>query len=901
MKVVDKREINLPLPQRLRKNRRKVIFISLLIFWTGFAFMIGAMSQKTGFFSSIARPIIEGGIKTPINYITSTATHPTILMIDMKFKHVQKFKALRNNALEKDALDTDAGGVDPWVPATIQAAGKSYKVEMRLKGDATDHLYGNKWSFRVKVNGEKSLMGMKRFSLHHPRARNYAHEWFYHQVMKQEGMIGLRYDFVELELNGNRLGVYALEEHFEKRLVENNKRREGPILRFSEDVMWPQLIDQVRKNPEAQTRNEGNYIVSEVDTFATNSVLKDPAKRKLFGKAAQLLSDWRRGQLTTSQVFDIDKTATYFALTDVLGAEHGSRWHNIRFYYNPVTSKIEPIAFDGNAGQPTKFLSNVPQAVKDKHGKTIMGYRNFNDLLFKDQALQKAYMQKIEKYSKQEWLQETFEKHDDQLDHVMNIVHREFPHLSFDRQVYYRNQEYIRSMLNPQKGVNANVAELNERQVTLDVGNALLMPVVLKELIIPRPDKVVQIDGKPQLQRQPPAILTPEKTTMLSTAIPGETVQYQKVTYVTQPGEPPLTPDMLNDVKLMFNIFGTAKLRSTPVWPFAQTEPTSYKNDIMRAEPNYQDYDIFTTRGNMIAVKPGKHIVKDTIIFPKTHTLTASAGVEINLVAGGKLISYAPLQFKGTVEQPIRIYSSDQKGQGLVVLQARERSKLEHVHFKDLAYPDHHGWMITGSVTFYESDVDLLHCHFVDNHSEDGLNIVRANFLLDGCLIKNTFSDAFDADFCEGKVLNTRFENAGNDGIDVSTATIYVENVTVDKSGDKAISTGEQSDLIAKNITIKDAFIALASKDKSRLYVQGAKLDNCKYVVAAFQKKPEFGPAHIKVENMEMTNMADAKHLLEVDSTAVINGKPYSLSEAQDIKRILYADEPARYIPPERR
>ena len=104
---------------------------------------------------------------------------------------------------------------------------------MRLKGDWTDHLFGDKWSFRIKVKGDNTLFGMKQFSIHHPRARNFIYEWLYHQALKREGVLSLRYDFIEVTLNGKNLGVYALEEHFEKRLIEHNQYREGPIIKFT--------------------------------------------------------------------------------------------------------------------------------------------------------------------------------------------------------------------------------------------------------------------------------------------------------------------------------------------------------------------------------------------------------------------------------------------------------------------------------------------------------------------------------------------------------------------------------------------------------------------------------------------------------------------------------------------
>ena len=38
-----------------------------------------------------------------------------------------------------------------------------------------------------------------------------------------------KYDFINLYLNGEDLGLYVIEEFFSKILLERNKRRNGPI------------------------------------------------------------------------------------------------------------------------------------------------------------------------------------------------------------------------------------------------------------------------------------------------------------------------------------------------------------------------------------------------------------------------------------------------------------------------------------------------------------------------------------------------------------------------------------------------------------------------------------------------------------------------------------------------
>ena len=54
-------------------------------------------------------------------------------------------------------------------------------------------------------------------------------------------------------------------------------------------------------------------------------------------------------QYPISKVFDTKLLAKYWALCDLFSAHHGCmEKHNLRFYYNPITSLLEPIHYDGN-------------------------------------------------------------------------------------------------------------------------------------------------------------------------------------------------------------------------------------------------------------------------------------------------------------------------------------------------------------------------------------------------------------------------------------------------------------------------------------------------------------------------------------------------------------------------
>ena len=129
--------------------------------------------------------------------------------------------------------------------------------------------------------------------------------------------------------------------------------------------------------------------------------------------------------------------------------------------------------------------------------------------------------------------------------------------------------------------------------------------------------------------------------------------------------------------------------------------------------------------------------------------------------------------------------------------------------------------------------------------------------------------------------LDLYFFNNGNDGLDVSGAKVDIENISVDKSGDKGISIGENSYVNLHNVSVKNSNIAIACKDKSIAYIntpykkenvnktlsRGLTIDSCNYGFAVYQKKSEFGSAEVHVGNRKssysnMTIIDTKKHFL---------------------------------------
>ena len=115
------------------------------------------------------------------------------------------------------------------------------------------------------------------------------------------------------------------------------------------------------------------------------------------------------------------------------------------------------------------------------------------------------------------------------------------------------------------------------------------------------------------------------------------------------------------------------------------------------------------------------------------------------------------------------------------------------------------------------------------------------------------------------------FGEIGNDAIDVSGSKIEVDNVTIVNAGDKGLSAGEGSEMLAHNILIKNSEIALASKDQSTLKIFNATLEHNKLAFTAFQKKPEYGPAFMEADSIEIVE-SQLQYLIEERSALRLNG-----------------------------
>ena len=178
----------------------------------------------------------------------------------------------------------------PKIKTKIIYNENEFDADIRLKGDRAVHYNDKeKSSYKLELDRNQYLFGIKKFSLQKPRVRNYVHEWIFHRLSAEQDIIKIKYEFINLSVNGEDKGLYVIEEGFGKELIERNKRRNGPIFSIDEDIY------QHYDKPVFEIYNKKFW--------------QKPENNLIANVASQKLHDFIDNKLTIEDVFDLEKWA----------------------------------------------------------------------------------------------------------------------------------------------------------------------------------------------------------------------------------------------------------------------------------------------------------------------------------------------------------------------------------------------------------------------------------------------------------------------------------------------------------------------------------------------------------------------------------------------------------------
>ena len=351
---------------------------------------------------------------------------------DLKTLHEYRAAALENGIINKS--------LKKFFTAEMTYKGNIIPIKIRLKGDWTDHLKSDKWSFRIKVDDNYHFNGIKSFSIQHPKTRSFLREWIIHKIFKEEEVLTTRYEFVSASLNGKKLGLYALEEHFRKELLYNYNYENGPILKFDEEGLWETRLNNP-KNKMAYPYFESSEIIP----FNRKMISKSKKLTEMYQDGKILMQKYKSLNQPLEDIFDLDKAALFFALNDLGKVRHSYHWHNQRLYFNTSNKKLEFIAYDCYAGID-EGIEDVIYGFSDSNSKCLQT-SYLNKQFFNNSEFLKHYKSYLNLVSKDNYVENIFKKLKNPADSLLSIINYEFPDYNFDLNYLRKNAKEIRALL----------------------------------------------------------------------------------------------------------------------------------------------------------------------------------------------------------------------------------------------------------------------------------------------------------------------------------------------------------------------------------------------------------------------------------------------------------------------
>ena len=779
----------------------------------------------------------------PGRILQSAVDAPEIprLVIDIGFKNLGKLYAKRNEALDTGYLVQEE---DDFVPASIRVEERTVDVKLRLKGDMVDHVRTSKWSFRVHTKGGGEIFGMRRFSLQHPETRGFQAEVLFLDTLRSLDVLAPRYFFVDVVVNGNDVGLMAMEEHFSTELLERNGRRDGVILRFDESLMWADRVARGREAVNYRGPFDDLYNAP-VEAFRSGRIDRSGHLRDQYATAAGLLRAFVEGEIGAAQVFDIDRLGRFLAAAELWGTWHALGWNNQRFYFNPLTMRLEPIGYDadlegaigsGSVDSPGSLANRMLQdpdvrAAFQRYVLVLKDAVDSGELLSSLSVLQGQ---------------------------TLRVLRTEFPLLEeVDLSALTAR---ARELPYPPAGaeppgpfgayVIADTIEQDGRHY-LELSNPLPLEVDVVSIDWAGPSGTVR------------AVATRAPTALPVTLPPKEDGRKRTsilVEYV------PLEGSGNDWMQIAARLHGYSDVKVARVRPGflplqTNPRPAGDLETLLARHP----FLSLTDDGTTIEVSPGERAVEGSLVIPAGFQFRIPAGTTLLFEPDASVVVYGPTRFLGTTAAPVVLDASPDSPsglwQGVVVEESGERSVWEHVQVNNTSGVRWGSWELTGGVTFYRSDVTMSECVFRGNRAEDALNIVHSDFELVEVGFLDTASDGLDSDFSTGSIQGGSFTHIGTgggaDGVDVSGSEVVLRHTRFSNVTDKAISVGENSRLTAEHVVARHCATGAASKDGSSLVISDSEFEDASIAaLMSYVKKPEYGGASLVADNVTIRGTA---------------------------------------------
>ena len=236
--------------------------------------------------------------------------------------------------------------------------------------------------------------------------------------------------------------------------------------------------------------------------------------------------------------------------------------------------------------------------------------------------------------------------------------------------------------------------------------------------------------------------------------------------------------------------FDTMLAESYPQWEKAS------------AEEFVRRFSMFELGEEQVILRKGVYEFDETVVVPEGTRLVIEAGTVLSFGAGRSLISYSPVEARGTAEEPIVFTALNPWFKwGVVGVVKTGKSVFEHVLFQHTRSALVNGVRFNGGLSVIESDVEIRHSRFLDAFGKDAVNVQRGHVLIQYNLFRNAYKDGLDLDGGSGEVSYNEFINCDDEGIDLSdnlNVRVFANKV-FDRRGGRIGAEANLSEIVSLN------------------------------------------------------------------------------------------------------
>ncbi len=748
-----------------------------------------------------------------------------------------------------------------YVKGRILIDGEVRKMSARYRGDTYLHWGSPKKSLRIKTKKKHLYKGMRKFNLLTPKSQVSIVNYSTYRLAAILGLIVPKTEMVDVILNGRPRGVHLMVEQLEELTLRSNKRMPGDIYSgelFAKDH-YIGISPYVFEHPGLWDKAAANNHFE----LTSNAPLE---------RLIRLLNDSpsEKSEKELSELLDIEAWGRFAAFEMLTQTSHFDQEHNWRIYYDPWRQKFEPLIWDP-LGWVTLSSHKLPLVTAVSRTKLHNAlYRNTKFIVQKYRVLRSFY----DKSHNELFLNEI-----DLLSRKLSASIMHDPHLVDPNSATAALARYRTRIENVIEMVRS---EIFEEESDVAYANTLSKLGIQKLKL--------KVDGQEPIEElvlnYAEKVTAPHRTTV-SFWVNGEKTD-RDISGAVQPDGNRLTLR----ASLISNY--QPEMRSDVGYTVQKTRPAYYEFTLDKIDSRLlevlvkrrgkqpgqatKNSDIgkisFIDAFNVIEDIPIENIevwAGDITLSGINHfsnKIVIEKGTNILLEPGASVIFNNRVTARGTAEQPIT-FSGRAGGEapwGTIAIEGQNANGSAFTYCEFSGGSGFKGELFEYSGMFSIHDVQglsIANSKFQDSYLvDDMVHAVYSDLRISDSEFRGALFDALDLDISKAKIVDSLFIDNGNDSIDLMGTDLTLLNSSISKSGDKGISVGEGSRLLAINNRIENSAIGVQSKDGSVAVLYNVALVQNKHAVDAYKKNWRYasgGYLYIyKSEFQNNTRMATA-------------------------------------------